>query len=90
MPEDRKDAGAWFAPKRYGYGAGLPIRWQGWALMLGYTVLVTGSGLALMPRKPILFAGIVIAATAAVVVLSAQHTRGGWRWRWGRDKDGDA
>ena len=31
---DRED-GAWFAPKRYGFGAGLPIAWQGWALLLG-------------------------------------------------------
>ena len=23
---------SWFAPKRYGYGAGAPISWQGWAL----------------------------------------------------------
>ena len=32
------DEDYWFAPKRYGYGTGLPISWQGWlatALMLG-------------------------------------------------------
>ena len=28
---DRPD---WFAPKRYGYGAGMPISWQGWAITL--------------------------------------------------------
>ena len=26
-----KDDKPWFAPKRFGYGAGLPIAWQGWA-----------------------------------------------------------
>ena len=31
---------AWFAPKRYGYGSGLPIAWQGWALMIGYVLVV--------------------------------------------------
>ena len=25
-----------FAPNLYGYGAGLPISWQGWALTIGY------------------------------------------------------
>ena len=25
------DDSEWFAPKRYGIGAGLPISWQGWA-----------------------------------------------------------
>jgi hypothetical protein len=28
--------GDWFAAKRYGYGAGLPIAWQGWALLAAY------------------------------------------------------
>jgi hypothetical protein len=26
----------WLASKRFGYGAGLPVAWQGWALLLGY------------------------------------------------------
>ena len=30
----------WFAPKKYGYGAGLPISWQGWALTIALVVLV--------------------------------------------------
>ena len=25
----------WFAAKRYGYGSGLPIAWQGWAVIGG-------------------------------------------------------
>jgi len=38
----------WFAPKTYGYGAGLPIKWQGWALLLGYTALMAASSLLLV------------------------------------------
>ena len=30
------DNSAWFQPKRFGYGAGWPIAWQGWALRGGY------------------------------------------------------
>jgi hypothetical protein len=26
----------WFAPKRFGIGAGKPISWQGWLLTIGY------------------------------------------------------
>ena len=35
--------GDWFAPKRFGYGAGLPIAWQGWVVMAAYfaTVAIT-------------------------------------------------
>ena len=32
------DGPEWFAPKRYGYGSGLPISWQGWAVLLGFAV----------------------------------------------------
>ena len=34
------DGPEWFAPKRYGYGAGLPISWQGWAITLGFVAIV--------------------------------------------------
>jgi hypothetical protein len=32
--------GDWFAPKRFGYGAGPPIAWQGWALILGFCAIL--------------------------------------------------
>ena len=34
------DEPEWFAHKRYGYGAGLPISWQGWALTIAYVGLM--------------------------------------------------
>ena len=33
----------WFAPKRYGYGSSLPIAWQGWAVLIGFIVLITAA-----------------------------------------------
>jgi hypothetical protein len=36
----------WFEAKRYGYGSGLPIAWQGWAITIAYFVLILGSGLS--------------------------------------------
>lgn len=33
----------WFPKKKYGIGWGLPIRWQGWAVLLMYGLLaITG------------------------------------------------
>lgn len=72
----------WFEPKRFGYGSGLPVRWQGWALLLGYIGVVAGFSLLLIPRHPIPFYLIVAVATVALMVVAARHTRGGWRWRW--------
>jgi hypothetical protein len=79
------DDKAWFAPKRYGYGSGLPIAWQGWAALLGYIALVCAAAL-LIRYSWLAYAGIVAAATAAFVILCARKTSGGWRWRWG-DED---
>jgi hypothetical protein len=72
----------WFAPKRIGYGAGLPIAWQGWAMLSSYLVLILLAGWLLSPW-PALFLSILIPATAMLIIVSARTTRGGWRWRWG-------
>jgi hypothetical protein len=72
----------WFEPKRYGYGAGRPIAWQGWAVTIAYVILI-GGALAFLPGKPLVFAAIIIPATVLLILVSALTTRGGWRWRWG-------
>ncbi|TMJ20606.1 MAG: hypothetical protein E6G92_13005 [Alphaproteobacteria bacterium] len=77
------DDEAWFAPKRYGYGAGLPIAWQGWAVLIGYVALVTAAGFLIL-YSVVAFAAVIVAATAALIAICAQKTRGGWQWRWGR------
>jgi len=82
MGDDERD---WFAPKRFGYGAGLPISWQGWALTLGYIVLLMLSTL-LIRRTWIGYASVVTMLTVLFIVICARTTRGGWRWRWG-EKD---
>lgn len=77
------DDDVWFEAKTHGYGAGMPVSWQGWALIGGFLVLLTAAGIALVPRHPWLFVALSLIATVPLIVLSARHTRGGWRWRWG-------
>ena len=79
----------WFAPKRYGYGTGLPVAWQGWAVLLGYLALVLTSGLMVEWDEAIgrpAAALLIVPATIALVLVAKARTRGGWRWRWG-EKD---
>jgi hypothetical protein len=79
------DGPEWFAPKRYGYGAGLPVSWQGWALTLAF--LAYSFAVSLWFRDQILVTIALMApAIVAFLVIVARTTRGGWRWRWG-DKD---
>jgi hypothetical protein len=78
------DGPEWFAPKRYGYGAGFPIAWQGWLLSGVYLATVLGAAY-LLKEKVAAFAAIVITATLLFVLITARTTRGGWRWRWGKE-----
>lgn len=80
-----EDDTAWFAPKRYGFGAGLPVRWQGWALIAGFAALV-GVAIWIFGADDLRALAIIVPAIAVLLVISARTTRGGWRWRWG---DGD-
>ena len=76
------DDQAWFAPKRYGYGTGLPIAWQGWAASLAYVASIAAA-ILLFRYSWLAWAIIVAAATLAFVIICKRTTRGGWRWRWG-------
>jgi hypothetical protein len=76
------DSPEWFAPKRYGYGAGLPISWQGWVVTIGYVAIVYALIWRLHYRPAALIAAIAL-PTVAFIVITAKTTRGGWRWRWG-------
>jgi predicted anti-sigma-YlaC factor YlaD len=75
----------WFRVKRYGFGAGLPCSWEGWALLAGFLVVIVASGVAFAGRASMLHLSLVLAATAIVVVVSWRKSDGPWKWRWGQD-----
>lgn len=75
------DDGAWFAPKRFGYGASWPIAWQGWVVLLGQVGAALLLIAMLLPRHQPLFIGLMAAVLFVPMPLIARKTRGGWRWR---------
>lgn len=77
--------GDWFAPKRFGYGAGMPIAWQGWAVIAVHLAACVAAFLLLVPRHIVVFMAVIAIATVPLMIVTAQHTRGGWKWRWGGD-----
>lgn len=76
------DKGFWFRPKRLGYGAGLPFKWQGWLLLLMHMALIGGLALIFGDRPMILIPFALIVAVAPMPIYAAR-TKGGWKWRWG-------
>ena len=77
------DGPEWFAPKRYGYGAGLPVAWQGWAVIAAYVAILLVA-MRFVPSRPIVILAVIFPATVTLIVITARTTRGGWRWHWGK------
>ena len=80
----------WFSAKRYGYGSGLPIRWQGWLVIGVYIAAMIGSGLLIASNRGGQANGGQAAAIIMMLVLTGlfmlicrKRTEGGWRWRSG-------
>ena len=71
----------WFAPKRYGFSAGMPIGWQGRALTIGFVIIAIGLAL-LLRYRPIALIAALIPLTCAFLVITVRTTRGGWKWHW--------
>ncbi|MBP6931759.1 MAG: hypothetical protein KBB62_03505 [Candidatus Pacebacteria bacterium] len=40
MVEEQKTKKYWFARKRYGWGWGLPLVWQGWVVFIVYFIAI--------------------------------------------------
>lgn len=75
----------WFRAKSHGYGAGLPIAWQGWFLLAVHVALIIGIAV-LLNERPFAMAIATIVAALAPLPIYAARTEGGWRWRWGDKK----
>ena len=73
----------WFAPKRYGYGAGLPIAWQGWLVTAVFIAAVLLTAYIFEDQPFIVFA-IVAPLVSVMLIITSRTTRGGWRWRRGK------
>jgi hypothetical protein len=72
--------GMWFAPKRLGYGSGLPIAWQGWAMLAGHIGIILAGAKLLEGNLIASVAWIAIAGLLPLPIYAAK-TRGGWKWR---------
>ena len=77
----------WFRAKRYGWGWGLPMRWQGWLVLVIYGVVLSSAGLAaefLDPSVGSPVAWLLISISSIALVVICFRTGEPPRWRWGR------
>jgi hypothetical protein len=75
----------WFPAKRYGWGWGFPVSWQGWMALIVYFLLLGVVVVLFQPaRHPFAFGLLVTVlslALEAVCWLKGEPPR----WRWGKD-----
>jgi drug/metabolite transporter (DMT)-like permease len=76
----------WFPVKRYGWGWGLPVRWQGWVVFVAYAALLYG-GIYYFKAQRNVFALLIylLALTAVLIAIVAIKGERPLRWRWGGD-----
>lgn len=74
----------WFRVKRYGYGAGLPVSWEGWVVLAVFLAIAIGSGV-LNERYPAVRIAVILISTAVVVAIAWRKSDGPWKWRNGQD-----
>ena len=74
----------WFPVKRYGWGWGPPVCWQGWLVVLTYVALLCAGIYCFRSRLEAPgFLIYVLALTAALGVVVALKGERPVRWRWG-------
>lgn len=73
----------WFPAKRYGWGWGPPVAWQGWVALGVYSLLLVLGGMLFLrakgPALYTLYVGLVSLALLAVCYRKGEPPR----WRWG-------
>jgi hypothetical protein len=73
----------WFAAKRYGWGWGLPLCWQGWVVYIVWIVTMSAAAVYLRHSVP-LFVRLAFILGMSVLLLGICYWKGEPpRWRWG-------
>ena len=75
----------WFPVKRFGWGWGLPVRWQGWAVVAIYFALMYAGIDYFRPQRNVVgmlvYLGILTVALVAIIVAKGERPAA---WRWGK------
>jgi hypothetical protein len=73
----------WFPVKRYGWGWGPPVRWQGWAvLVLYFASLVLGIRYLDTRHSPAQFLVLLVIATLILIAVVAWKGERPVKFRW--------
>jgi hypothetical protein len=80
MEDAKKDI--WFPARKYGWGWGLPIAWQGWVVFIGYlALLIWGVQVLRHQFSPLEYFFYSVFITAVLIGFCwAKGEKPRWRW----------
>ena len=79
----------WFPAKKYGWGWGLPLTWQGWVVLALYTIFVVWNFVRIDSQSNSVSDTLInvlpeaIGATVVLIII-CYLTGEKPRWRWGK------
>ncbi|MBJ7311447.1 hypothetical protein ACFOLJ_22260 [Rugamonas sp. CCM 8940] len=76
----------WFGAKTYGWGWGLPLVWQGWAVLLGYIALMLLGCVLFNPARSVLSFLLYVGVLNVLLLAICWRTGEPPVWRWGHKK----
>lgn len=64
----------WFPakPPGHGWGWGLPLTWQGWAVFVGFWVLLVAGAVLILPDHPDLYIAYAFVLAALLIFICAK------------------
>jgi hypothetical protein len=75
----------WFAVKLYGWGWGLPVRWQGWVVLALYGGSIDAGIRYMRPQNDVSgFIWWLLISSAILVAIVAWKGERPLAWRWGK------
>jgi len=77
----------WFPAKQYGWGWGFPATWQGWAVLVGYLLLLVAGFPLIALKVNVIFYVVYVDILSTILVIICWCTGEPTRWRWGKRDD---
>ena len=73
----------WFPAKRYGWGWGLPVTWQGWVVFIVWSAVFLSIFPLVILRHQLIEHALFLVLMIAVLIVICYWKGEPPRWRWG-------
>lgn len=73
----------WFGAKKYGWGWGLPLTWEGWVFLLAWVAITLPVTFWLANQQHLIAASLFFMIMIGVLLIICWTKGEPPRWRWG-------